>query len=291
MKFSVEEERFLKDNEIGNITYSRTVSFQGEHGAYSEQAAHAFFGEVVTEPCKTLKQVFRSVEEESASFGVVPAENSLEGSVNQTYDLLLETNLKIYGEVKIRVNHCLLALPGTKLNEIQAVYSHPQALAQCSAFLEGLHVTGEPVYDTAGSAKLIREKNLHGAAAIASEKAASLYGLETLRREIEDFPENFTRFLIISNKEATRTGTDKTSIVFGTKHTPGSLERALNELATRRVNLTKIESRPIRGTLWEYNFFVDFEGHRTDRSCADALEALETVTTFLKILGSYPRAS
>lgn len=271
--------------------FRRTVCFQGEHGAYSEQAAQVFFGELVlTEPCKTLKHVFRTVEGGSANFGVVPAENSLEGSVNQTYDLLLQTSLKIYAEVKIKVAHCLLGLPGTKLTDIQAVYSHPQALAQCSEFLESLHVVGEPTYDTAGSAKLIKERNLGKVGAIASEKAASLYGLEVLRKGVEDFSENFTRFLVISKNEATRTGTDKTSIVFGTEHAPGSLQRALREFATRGINLTKIESRPIRGTPWEYHFFVDFEGHRTDRTCSDALEALEKLTTFSKILGSYPRA-
>ncbi len=251
-----------------------------------------FFGEfILTEPCNTLKQVFRTVNEESAEFGVVPAENSLEGSVNQTYDLLLQTPLKISAEVKIKVSHCLLGLPGTKLGDIRAVYSHPQALAQCSAFLESLQVVAEPVYDTAGSARLIKEKDLHDTAAIASEKAAAIYGLDVLHRAIEDFPENFTRFLVISKNDAARTGADKTSIVFGTKHTPGSLQRALSELATRGINLTKIESRPIRGTPWEYHFFVDFEGHRTDQTCSEALEALERSTTFLKILGSYPRAT
>jgi chorismate mutase/prephenate dehydratase len=269
-----------------------TVSFQGEHGAYSEQAAQAYFGESVhTEPCNTIKGVFTAVEKESSFSGVVPAENSLEGSVNQTYDLLLESSLKICAEVKIKVTHCLLALPGTKLADVRAVYSHPQALAQCSAFLESLHVVGEPAYDTAGSARLLKEKDLHDAAAIASKKAAALYGLEILQERIEDFPENFTRFLVIGKQEAERTGRDKISIVFATKHTPGSLQKALSELSTRGINLTKIESRPIRGMPWEYHFFVDFEGHQTDRGCVDALEALGKATTFLKILGSYPRAA
>jgi len=277
---------------MASESHSIDVSFQGEHGAYSELAAQFLFGESIrTEPCKTLKQVLRTVEDGSVDFGVLPAENSLEGSVNQTYDLLLETSMKICAEVKIKVSHCLLALPGTKLGDIRAVYSHPQALAQCSAFLESLQVVGEPVYDTAGSAKLIRENNMRDSAAIASEKAAALYGLEILHTGIEDLPENFTRFLVISENEAARTGRDKTSIVFGTKHSPGSLQRALSELATRGINLTKIESRPIKGTPWEYDFFVDFEGHRTDPACSDALEALEKSSTFLKILGSYPAAS
>lgn len=269
---------------------ARTVSFQGEHGAYSERAAQVFFGEsTVTKPCNTLKRVFGTIEDGSVEFGVVPAENSLEGSVNQTYDLLLQCALNIIGEVTIRVSHCLLGLPGTNINNIRAVYSHPQALAQCSVFLETLRVIIEPVYDTAGSAKLIKDKNLHDAAAIASDTAAKLYGLHVLKKGIEDFPENFTRFLVISKDQAARTGTDKTSIVFGTKHTPGALQNTLKELAARRINLTKIESRPIRGTPWEYHFFVDFEGHQTDGICAEALMALEKSTTFLKVLGSYPR--
>jgi chorismate mutase/prephenate dehydratase len=221
---------------------------------------------------------------------VVPVENSVEGSVSQTYDLLLQSFLKINGEVKIRVSHCLLALPGTKSDDVRRVYSHPQALAQCHAFLESLQVIVEPTYDTAGSARLIKEKNLHDAAAIASERAASLYGLNILRRNIEDVPENHTRFFVIGKDDAERTGEDKTSIVFGTKHTPGSLHKALGELATRGINLTRIESRPIRRRPWEYHFFVDFEGHRADPSCSEALQALSRSATFLKILGSYPRA-
>jgi len=284
--------RITEVDRVSNKSGRSSVSFQGEHGAYSEQAAQAYFGEFVqTQPNNTIKGVFTAVEKGSSFFGVVPAENSLEGSVNQTYDLLLESSLKIYAEIKTKVTHCLLALPGTKLADVRAVYSHPQALAQCSVFLESLHVVGEPAYDTAGSAKLLKEKYLHNAAAIASKKAAALYGLEILREGIEDYPENFTRFLVISKQETGRTGIDKTSIVFATKHTPGSLQKALSDLSTRGINLTKIESRPIRGVPWEYHFFVDFEGHRTDRGCVDALEALGRTTTFLKILGSYPRAT
>ena len=268
-----------------------SVAFQGEHGAYSEEAAYAFFRQPIkTKPCVTIKDVFRETERESVRFGVVPAENSLEGTINQTYDLLLQSPLQISGEVKIRISHCLLAFPGTDLEDVSKVYSHPQALAQCRGFLKGLRATVEPTYDTAGSAKIIAEKRLSGAAAIASERAAALYGLGILRRDIEDDPENYTRFFVLGKNDAAPTGKDKTSIVFGTSHTPGSLHKALNELATRGINLTKIESRPIRGTPWEYHFFVDFEGHRNDQSCSDALRALSNSTTFVKILGSYPRS-
>ena len=226
----------------------------------------------------------------SVDFGIVPVENSLEGTVSQTYDMLLQSPLKISGETKVRITHCLLALPRTKLGDIGKVISHPQALAQCSKFLDGLNAAIEPAYDTAGSAKLIREKKLRGVAAIASEGAASLYALHIVRSGIEDDAENYTRFIVVGNNDAGPTGKDKTSIVFTTKHTAGSLHKALGELAVRGINLTKIESRPIRGTPWEYNFFVDFEGHRMDQTSSDALRALESSSTFVKVLGSYPRA-
>ena len=267
-----------------------TASFQGERGAYSEEAATVFFGRSVTaKPCKTLKEVFRSVEEKSVDYGIVPAENSLEGSINQTYDLLLETPLKICGEVKVRVRHCLLTLPGTKIEELKVVYSHPQALAQCAAFIQRLGLDTIPAYDTAGSAKMLVEKQLK-AGAIASERAAEIYGLNVLRKGIEDFSENFTRFFVLGRTDASLTGKDRTSIVFATTHTPGSLHSALGELASRQINLTKIESRPIRGTPWEYNFFVDFEGHQNDPMVSEAINALRDSTAMLKILGSYPRA-
>lgn len=266
------------------------VAFQGEHGAYSEQAALAHFPGAQTRPQRAIRDVFRAVEDGRVNFGIVPAENSLEGTVNQTYDMLLESPLKIRGETKIKVTHCLIAEPGTNMADLRTVYSHPQALAQCASFLESLRVETVPAYDTAGSARMIAEKKLKGAAAVASERAAELYGLVVLQRNIEDLAGNFTRFFVIGGEDVSRTGKDKTSIVFGTKHTPGSLHRALSEIAHREINLDKIESRPMRTTPWEYHFFIDFDGHRTDKVCAEALEAMKNSTTFLKILGSYPRA-
>jgi chorismate mutase/prephenate dehydratase len=267
------------------------AAFQGEHGAYSEQAALAYWGtNVETRPCKNLKQVFQAVETKSVDYGIVPAENSIEGSINQTYDILLETPLRICGEVKTRVSHCLLGLPGVDVDGLRVVYSHPQALAQCAAFLNGLGVEVEQIYDTAGAAKIIKEKKLRDAAAIASKKAAELYSLQVLKENIEDVPENFTRFFVVGWHDAAPTGNDKTSMAFGTRHVPGSLHAALGELASRRINLTKIESRPIKGTPWEYHFFVDFDGHRSDPSCSEAIGALKSSTTFLKILGSYQKA-
>ena len=268
------------------------VAFQGEKGAYSESAVYKFFGEAVeVKPCRDLAEAFESVDRQESKFGVVPVENSLEGSVNQTYDLFLKYDLKVCGEVIVRVSHCLLANTGTKLEQITTVYSHPQALAQCRNFLERSGWELIPTYDTAGSAKMLKEKNLQNAAAIASERAAELYGLKILAREIEDNPNNYTRFFVLSKQDSPMTGKDKTSIIFAAAHTPGSLYHALSEFAKRCINLTKIESRPTKQTPWEYNFYLDFEGHRSEQRCIEALEALKEYSAFIKILGSYPKAA
>jgi len=268
------------------------VAFQGERGAYSESAVYTFFGASAdVKPCRDLTEVFESVDKQKVQFGVVPVENSLEGSVNQTYDLFLTHNLKVSGEIIIRISHCLIANPNTSLETVKTVYSHPQALAQCRSFLERLGSELVPTYDTAGSVKMLKEKGLKDAAAVASEKAAEIYGMKVLAREIEDTPTNYTRFFVISKNDSPITGRDKTSIIFAAAHTPGSLYHALGEFAKRGINLTKIESRPTRQKPWEYNFYLDFEGHRTEENCAAALKALEKSTLFIKILGSYPRAA
>jgi chorismate mutase/prephenate dehydratase len=268
------------------------ISFQGERGAYSEDAIYAFFGEKVeVEPCKDLTKVFESVTKQETEFGVVPIENSLEGSVNQTYDLFLTHNLKVKGEIVIRISHCLIANPRTKIESIKTVYSHPQALAQSRRFLEKCKFKLIPTYDTAGSVKMLKEKTLKNAAAIASEKAAELYGMSILAREIEDNHTNHTRFFVISKEDNPKTGNDKTSIIFAASHTPGSLYSALGEFAKRGINLTKIESRPTKQKPWEYNFYLDFEGHRTETRCKEVLEVLRKNSAFLKLLGSYPKAT
>jgi len=268
------------------------VAFQGERGAYSESAVYTFFGvQVDAKPCRDLTEVFESVDEQESQYGVVPVENSLEGSVNQTYDLFLAHDLKVCAEIILRVSHCLIANPGTGLEEVKAVYSHPQALAQCRSFLERLGRELIPTYDTAGSVKMLKEKGLKDAAAVASERAAELYGMKILAREIEDNPANYTRFFVLSKEDSPVTGRDKTSIIFSTKHTPGALYNALGEFAKRNINLAKIESRPTKQKPWEYNFYLDFEGHRGEASCAEAPKALEKYATFVKILGSYPIAA
>ena len=269
----------------------KTVAFQGERGAYSENAVYQFFGSTAeAKPCRDFRDVFESVKKQEAQAGVVPVENSIEGSVNQNYDLFFTYDLKVCGEVIVKVAHCLIANPGTSLDAVKAVYSHPQALAQCRSFLERLNCELIPTYDTAGSVKLIKEKKLTNAAAIASEKAAELYGMKILARDIADNPENYTRFFVLSKEDSPITGKDKTSIIFSAKHEPGSLYHALGEFAKRNINLTKIESRPTKKTPWEYNFYLDFEGHRTEPNCTEALKALEKYAIFVKVLGSYPKA-
>jgi chorismate mutase/prephenate dehydratase len=280
---------------IVNVTKSAeglSVAFQGELGAYSEEAAVNFFGpSIEVKPCETFDDVFDAVERDEAHFGVVPIENSLEGSISRAYDLLLESDLKVYGETELRVTHCLIANPGARLDLIKKVYSHPQALGQCRAFLKHIDCELVPTYDTAGSVKMIKEQAITDGAAIASTRAAEIYGMTIMAREIEDNPNNYTRFFILAKHDSPPTGNDKTSIVFSLRHKPGALHELLGELADRQINLTKVESRPTRYRPWEYNFYLDFEGHREDAASREALAKLEQTTLFIKVLGSYPKAS
>ncbi len=267
------------------------VAFQGEIGAYSEEAAFQFFRpSIQTKPCESLDDVFGVVEQGGAQFGIVPIENSLEGSISRVYDLLLDSNLRVYGETELRVVHCLIASPGTRLDLIKRVYSHPQALGQCRAFLKHLDCELIPTYDTAGSVKMIKEKGITDGAAIAGTRAAEIYGMHIIAREIEDNPNNVTRFFILAKQDSPPSGNDKTSIVFSVKHRPGALHEFLKELASRNINLTKIESRPTRQKPWEYNFYLDFEGHHEDKAAREVLDTLEKTSLFVKILGSYPKA-
>jgi len=268
------------------------VAFQGERGAYSESAVYQFFGsETQVKPCKEFRDVFESVASQKTEFGVIPIENSLEGSVTQNYDLFLKYDLKVCGEVIVKVEHYLIANPGTALADVKAVYSHPQALAQCRHFLEELGRELIPTYDTAGSVKMLKEKGIRNAAAVASERAAKIYDMQILAEDIADNSENYTRFFVLSKEEGAATGKDKTSVIFGATHAPGMLYHALGEFAKREINLTKIESRPTKQKPWEYNFYLDFEGHRTEKKCADALKALKKYASFIKVLGSYAKAT
>jgi chorismate mutase/prephenate dehydratase len=267
------------------------VAFQGEIGAYSESAVYSFFGSSVeVKPCRSLSCVFQSVKKEETIYGVVPIENSIEGSVNQTYDLFLDYNLKVCGEIILKITHCLIAHPGTQLDSIKTVYSHPQALAQCRKFLEQLGCRLISTFDTAGSVKMIRNERLTDAAAIAGERAAEIYGMSTLAKEIGDTRNNYTRFFVLSKQDSPYSGEDKTSIIFSVKSIPGALSLVLKEFAVRNLNLTKIESRPTKRTPWEYNFYLDFEGHRNEGKSREALRSIKDKTVFLKILGSYKAA-
>jgi prephenate dehydratase len=268
------------------------VAFQGERGAFSEDAAAKLFGKDIDFlPCIRLKDVFELVSQDKVEFGVVPLENSQAGSINDTYDLLLAYPLNILAEVILRVSHCLMALPGEKLTDITTIYSHPQALAQCEEFLSKLTVEIVPSYDTAGSAKMITEKKLEKCAAIASKRAADIYGLEILAPEIETSADNYTKFVAISKQKAKRAQRNKTSLVFAAEHRPGSLYRILGIFATRDINLTKLESRPSRTKPWEYVFYADFEGHLDGEIYQEAMRDLQRETTFIKMLGSYPQAT
>jgi len=267
------------------------VAFQGEIGAYSESAVYSFFGSSAeVKPCENLSDVFENVKKGETPYGVVPIENSIEGSVNQTYDLFLEYDLKVCGEIVLRIVHCFIAHPGTRLNSIRTVYSHPQALAQCRKFLEKLGCRLISTFDTAGSVKMIKEEGLKDAGAIASQRAAQIYSMKVLTKEIGDTPNNYTRFFVLSKQDSPPSGQDKTSIIFSVKSIPGALHHVLKEFAVRDINLTKIESRPTKRTPWEYNFYLDFEGHRNEQKCQEALESIKDRTLFVKILGSYKAA-
>ncbi|MFC1915449.1 prephenate dehydratase [Chloroflexota bacterium] len=267
------------------------VAFQGEIGAYSEEAAFQFFGSSIQiRPRETLEDVFKMVEDGGVQFGAVPIENSLEGSISRVYDLLLDSTLRVCGEIELRVIHCLIASSGAGLDTIKRVYSHPQALAQCRNFLKHLNAELIPTYDTAGSVKMIKESGMPDSAAIASARAAEIYGMNVIAQEIEDNPNNFTRFFILSRDDSPPSGSDKTSIVFSAKDRPGVLYEVLGEFTRRNINLTKLESRPTRQKPWQYNFYLDFEGHREGKPAREALENLEKISIFLKILGSYPKA-
>jgi prephenate dehydratase len=234
--------------------------------------------------------VFAAVEAGSATHGILPIENSISGSIHRNYDLLIEHELPIVAEVELLVSHHLLALPGTALADVRRVYSHPQALAQCERFLRSL--TGVEIvatYDTAGSAKLVRDGTLRDTAAVASARAADVFGLETLAAGVQDYPHNITRFLILG-RGATALGTpDKTSVVFTLGDEPGALFKALSVFALRGIDLTKLESRPVRSRPWEYFFYADLAIARQDPVCARAIMHLEEFSRGVRTLGSYPR--
>jgi prephenate dehydratase len=265
------------------------VAYQGEEGAYSEIAAKKIFGNnIQTSPSFSFEEVFTKVKNSKVSFGVIPIENSLYGSVFETYDLLLNNSLSIVNELNLQINHCLLADKQFKLDQIKKVYSHPQALGQCSIFLKTLkNAQIIPAYDTAGSAISLKDKQTPSAA-IASRNAAEIYGLKILKSNIQNNQENFTRFLVISKKQFKgKFHNPKTSMCFELKSLPGALFRALSVFALRDINLLKIESRPIPRKPFEYVFYVDLSGSMEDTKIKNAINHLSEISTSLKSFGSY----
>jgi prephenate dehydratase len=264
------------------------IAYQGEPGAFSEAAARRVAHDAPLVPCRSFEEVFAAVNGGDATHGVLPIENSIGGSIHRNYDLLLEHDLPIVGEVELVVVHHLLALPGATLAGLKRVYSHPQGLAQCERFLRTL--TGVEIvatYDTAGSAKMIADGKMMDAAAIASARAGEVFGLTSLAASVQDFDDNITRFLIVGRGQLPHAIPDKTTIVFSLPNEPGSLFKALSVFALRGIDLTKLESRPIPGRPWEYLFYVDLATARDEVNCTRALAHLGEFAPMLRTLGSY----
>jgi len=267
------------------------VAFQGEDGSFGQEVAFNFFGRSVkTRQCDTVEEVANLVQQGNLAHGIVPVENSQDGSIGSTYDLLLESSLMACGEAQIRTTYCLAGNKSAALSSIKKIYAHPQAQGQCQAFLRHLGCELIPTYHTLGTVKTIKEKRLSDSAIVAGEGVAFAGDLKILAREIEDNRWNSTRFFLLGKQDAPPTGNDKTSIVTLLKHQPGTLYNVIKEFAEREINLTKVETRPTRKTPWEYHFYIDFEGHRLDSKIIEALAKIEQACLFMKVLGSYPRA-
>lgn len=283
------------DNPVRRLDRTVTVAFQGGRGAYSHIAATRHFGvrgvEVEYRGYSSFKDMLEAVRSGAADYGMLPIENTTAGSINEAYDLLAAMDLSLVGEEVQPVDHCLLVLPGTKLEDVRRVMSHPQAIAQCRDFLESL--TGakvEAYVDTALSAEKVKADRDPSQAAIASDEAGRIHGLEVLRRGIQNQRENFTRMVVVAAAPLRFDAriACKTSLIIATKHEEGALLKCLNVLADHDLNLTKLESRPRAGTPWEYLFYLDFEGNLADPRVGDAIAALREHTSYLKVLGTYP---
>jgi prephenate dehydratase len=268
----------------------RSIAFQGERGAYSEAAALEYFGsDIEPIPCPSFDEVFEKVERGAVERGIVPVENSLGGSIHRNYDLFMRHQLHLIGEKIYRVRHCLIGFPGAQIGDIQLITSHPQALAQCEHTITRLGIQREVVYDTAGAVKLLKESGRRDHAAIASRRAAEVYEMQILEEGIEDDEANYTRFVVLAREPIVPQPPAKTSIVFTLKNQPGALFKALSVFALRDLDLTKIESRPLAGTPWDYLFYLDFIGSVSDETAQRALDHLGEYATTLRVLGSYSR--
>lgn len=271
------------------MTTHPKVAFQGIAGANSELAIRQHFGDdVQTQPLQELTDLFEQLRNHHVTYAMVPVENSVAGAVSGAYELLMDHDFRIQAEVILHVQYVLCAPPGTSLEDLHYVRSHPQALAQCDQYLKRHRLKPMAWYDTAGSAKDLADEQPVGTGAICPSLAATLYGLDILAERIEDNPHNFTRFFLLGHDDPPRGEYSKTSLVFATRHRPAALYDCLGEFASRGINLTKIESRPRRNRPWEPMFYLDFEGHWQDGLCQEALTRLLQQSSFVKMLGSYP---
>jgi chorismate mutase/prephenate dehydratase len=269
-----------------------TVAYLGPKGTFSERAALKHFGLAAeVTPVASIDEVFRAVESVSADFGIVPVENSTEGAVGRSLDLMPQTPAKVCGEVVVRIHHHLMSMSQPRsLDEIRRVFSHGQSLAQCHEWLNVNMPRAERVAVSSNAEAARRAAAEPGSAAVAGEMAAEHYGLAILASNIEDEPNNTTRFLILGDYEPKPSGRDKTSMVLSARNRAGAVYEMLTPFATRGVSMTKFESRPSKVAIWEYLFFVDIEGHRSDANVAAALAEVEKIAGYLKVLGSYPVA-
>jgi chorismate mutase/prephenate dehydratase len=269
-----------------------TVAYLGPKGTFSERAALKHFGLAAEAmPTTSIDEVFRAVESRSADFGIVPVENSTEGAVGRSLDLMPQTPMKVCGEVVVRIHHHLMSMSQPRaLDEIRRVFSHGQSLAQCHEWLNVNLPRAERVAVSSNAEAARRAAGERGSAAVAGETAAEHYGLAILASNIEDEPNNTTRFLILGDYEPKPSGRDKTSMILSARNRAGAVYEMLTPFATRGVSMTKFESRPSKVAIWEYLFFVDIEGHRSDANVAAALAEVEKIAGYLKVLGSYPVA-
>ncbi len=269
-----------------------SAAFQGEKGAFSHSAALKLLGEAVQPvACASFKNVFEALRDDRVTHAVIPIENTLHGSVLENYDHLMEFGFPIRGETSVRISHNLIAMQETDYKQIRQAFSHPVALNQCRRFFEqNPRIEPTPFYDTAGSVKMLAEQHPPGAAAVASEAAAAIYGGKILKRNLEDNRKNYTRFFLLTKQKkplSSATGDWKTSVAFCASNQPGALFKVMACFALRDLNLTKIESRPLPGKPWEYLFYVDFVGSSDDEIVQRALQNLAETTQFFRVLGSY----
>ena len=266
------------------------VAFLGPEGTYTHSAAIKHFGSLIEiEPVASIEEAFRLVEADGADFGIVPVENSTEGVINHTLDLLMQSPLSINGEVELRIRHNLLSRE-VDLKSIERVYSHQQSLAQCRLWLDKHLPLAERIASNSNAEAVLLARDHEKSASIAGSMAAELYDVPVLKSDIEDEPDNTTRFVVIGKHQSPPSGTDRTSLMIFAHNRPGSLFHLLEPLAQRNISMSNIESRPSRRGVWDYVFFIDIDGHREDDNVKHAIEEIEQASTMVTVLGSYPRA-